>query len=60
MICNAARPIHENPGTAAGRRMDDPRNDQEIRRRLGGLHAESFGWALSCCTGDPQEAEEVL
>lgn len=27
---------------------------------LAELHPASFGWALSCCEGDPQEAEDVL
>jgi RNA polymerase sigma factor (sigma-70 family) len=33
---------------------------QEIRRQLSDLHADSFGWALSCCAGNRQEAEDVL
>jgi RNA polymerase sigma-70 factor (ECF subfamily) len=35
-------------------------DDREVRRQLGNHHAESFGWALSCCAGNQQEAEEVL
>lgn len=34
--------------------------EQEIRRQLSELHPDSFGWALSCCAGNRQEAEEVL
>jgi RNA polymerase sigma-70 factor (ECF subfamily) len=40
--------------------MDEPQNDQEVRRQLGRFHADSFGWALNCCAGNPEEAEEVL
>jgi DNA-directed RNA polymerase specialized sigma24 family protein len=32
----------------------------EIEREIEELHAASFGWALSCCGRNHQEAEEVL
>lgn len=32
----------------------------ELRSRLERQHAESYGWALSCCAGDRVEAEDVL
>ena len=32
----------------------------ELEVRLEGLHEESFGWALSCCSGDRTRAEDVL
>ena len=32
----------------------------ELRSRLADLHAESFGWALNCCRGEPSVAEDVL
>ncbi|HKB78316.1 MAG TPA: RNA polymerase sigma factor [Thermoanaerobaculia bacterium] len=33
---------------------------EELEREVAGLHAASFGWALSCCRRDRTEAEEVL
>ncbi len=33
---------------------------EELKRQLEALHAASFSWAVSCCGGDRQEAEEVL
>lgn len=35
-------------------------NPTELGERLQKLHTESFGWALSCCGWDDQEAEDVL
>jgi len=32
----------------------------ELERRIEELHAASFGWALSCCRRNRQEAEDVL
>ncbi len=32
----------------------------DLERQLEELHAASFAWAVSCCGGDRQEAEEVL
>ncbi len=32
----------------------------ELEAQLERLHAESFGWALSCCGHDETEAEDVL
>jgi RNA polymerase sigma-70 factor (ECF subfamily) len=32
----------------------------ELEVWLEGLHEESFGWALSCCSGDRTRAEDVL
>ena len=32
----------------------------ELEEQLARLHAESFGWALSCCDGDRAHAEDVL
>lgn len=32
----------------------------EIEAELERLHADSFGWALSCCARNRSEAEEVL
>src|SRR5688572_1842850 len=32
----------------------------ELEDRLGELHEESFGWALSCCGWDQADAEDVL
>jgi RNA polymerase sigma-70 factor (ECF subfamily) len=32
----------------------------ELLRQLELLHPDCFGWALSCCAGDRQEAEDVL
>jgi RNA polymerase sigma-70 factor (ECF subfamily) len=32
----------------------------ELEATLAGLHAESFGWALSCCGWDRADAEDVL
>jgi RNA polymerase sigma-70 factor, ECF subfamily len=31
-----------------------------LERELAALHPQSFGWALSCCGRDREEAEEVL
>lgn len=36
--------------------MDRP----ELLRQLELLHPDCFGWALSCCGGDREEAEDVL
>lgn len=36
--------------------MDRP----ELLRQLELLHPDCFGWALSCCRGDREEAEDVL
>jgi RNA polymerase sigma-70 factor (ECF subfamily) len=33
---------------------------RELEAELERLHAESFGWALSCCDHDETEAEDVL
>jgi len=33
---------------------------EDIEGELESFHAASFGWAMSCCAFDPQEAEEVL
>jgi RNA polymerase sigma-70 factor (ECF subfamily) len=33
---------------------------RELEAQLERLHAESFGWALSCCGHDETEAEDVL
>jgi RNA polymerase sigma-70 factor (ECF subfamily) len=32
----------------------------ELETGLERLHEESFGWALSCCSGDRSRAEDVL
>ena len=32
----------------------------DLEARLGELHAESFGWAMSCCAWDRADAEDVL
>jgi DNA-directed RNA polymerase specialized sigma24 family protein len=32
----------------------------DLRRELELLHADSFGWALSCCRQRKDDAEEVL
>lgn len=32
----------------------------ELERELTEHHADAFGWALSCCDGDEQEAADVL
>lgn len=32
----------------------------ELKAELERLHGASFGWALSCCRRDPEDAEEVL
>ncbi len=31
-----------------------------LQKQLERYHAESFGWALSCCSRNPREAEDVL
>jgi len=33
---------------------------EELLRQLELLHPDCYGWALWCCDGDRQEAEEVL
>lgn len=35
-------------------------NSYELRAELEKHHRESFGWALSCCARNPEEAENVL
>jgi RNA polymerase sigma factor (sigma-70 family) len=32
----------------------------EVERRLGELHEDSYGWALSCCGWNEADAEDVL
>jgi RNA polymerase sigma factor (sigma-70 family) len=32
----------------------------DLRRELEGLHRASYGWAMSCCRDQRQEAEDVL
>jgi RNA polymerase sigma factor (sigma-70 family) len=49
----------------AAQPMALPRNvtvvsDVELRNALESHHAESYGWALSCCRRQPDEAENVL
>ena len=38
----------------------EPMSPHELEAWLERLHEESFGWALSCCTGDRARAEDVL
>jgi RNA polymerase sigma-70 factor (ECF subfamily) len=33
---------------------------EQLERELADLNAISFGWALSCCRWDPEEARDVL
>ena len=40
--------------------MADPTDDDSLRERLAALHEECWGWALACCHGEPDTAEEVL
>jgi RNA polymerase sigma-70 factor, ECF subfamily len=35
-------------------------DDSELRAELERHHRESYGWALSCCSRNPAEAENVL
>ncbi len=35
-------------------------NESELRAQLEQLHADSYGWALSCCSRDGIEAADVL
>lgn len=35
-------------------------DDEQLREQLERLHAMSFGWALSCCSSDHNEAEDIL
>jgi RNA polymerase sigma factor (sigma-70 family) len=35
-------------------------DDVELRVQLEGVHADCFGWAMSCCGRDRDDAEEVL
>lgn len=39
---------------------DQPMSPENVERELEGMHGSSFGWALTCCRWDRQEAEEVL
>lgn len=34
--------------------------ERELADNLEALHPDAFGWALHCCHGDPDRAEEVL
>jgi RNA polymerase sigma-70 factor (ECF subfamily) len=34
--------------------------DDRLAAQLADLHAGSFAWAVTCCSGDREEAEEVL
>ena len=35
-------------------------NREEVEAELHGLHEAGFAWALGCCRGDREEAEDVL
>lgn len=35
-------------------------DEEQLRAELENCHPESFGWALSCCSQNPNDAEEVL
>jgi RNA polymerase sigma-70 factor (ECF subfamily) len=35
-------------------------DDVELRKQLERVHADCFGWAMSCCGRDRNDAEEVL
>jgi RNA polymerase sigma-70 factor (ECF subfamily) len=35
-------------------------DDVELRKQLERVHADCFGWAMSCCGRDRDDAEEVL
>ncbi len=35
-------------------------NTRDLRDQLARYHPESYGWALTCCSRDPAEAEDVL
>jgi len=35
-------------------------DDVELRHELARVHADSFGWAMSCCGRNRDDAEEVL
>src|SRR6266576_3176188 len=35
-------------------------DDVELRLQLERVHADCFGWAMSCCGRDRDDAEEVL
>lgn len=37
-----------------------PLTPEELEQELTAHHADAFGWALNCCEGDEQEAEDVL
>lgn len=39
--------------------MSDAESER-LREMLGGLHEECWGWALACCRGAEETAEEVL
>lgn len=41
-------------------KQTDPMELAELKTELEKLHHASFGWALSCCRRDREEAEEVL
>jgi RNA polymerase sigma-70 factor, ECF subfamily len=38
----------------------DPMDIAELKEELEKLHGSSYGWAVSCCRRDREEAEEVL
>jgi RNA polymerase sigma-70 factor (ECF subfamily) len=41
--------------------MAEPANSiSQIEAHLAALHEASFGWARSCCAGDPDDAADVL
>ena len=35
-------------------------DESELRMQLEQFHPVSFGWALSCCSRNPMEAEDIL
>lgn len=40
--------------------MNGDTDDDRLREQLAALHDECWGWALACCHGEPDTAEEVL
>jgi len=55
MDCVIARPIANGMGVP-----ELSLEDITLRSQLEAHHAESYGWALSCCRGSREEAENVL
>jgi RNA polymerase sigma factor (sigma-70 family) len=56
MSVTAATPILSDDGPSSRAHV----NRNQLERELERLHSDSYGWALSCCGRDPEDAADTL